>query len=293
MIDDRTAERLRRRVKRLLRDIDCLEPPVEVEDVLEHLELHRSYYDLENPSFAREIQHKAKLTLQKVKNVVTTVNLRALWLPDESKVFLDNGLHDARVKYTTAHEIGHQLNPHHHDYFAVGDTALTLDPYYHEALEQEAHFAGGELVFMGEMFTKDARDCALGFDAIEQLKKRYDNSFTSTFRRYAVRSTDAPMAAVIGTPAWDASDGDRSRHFVRNPAFEAQFPAASATYVLAQVDMFVRRRKWGVVGEGEMNLADANGDLHQFDWSSFFNQHDMLTLVTYRAPVRTTVGFGL
>jgi len=279
-------------VRRLLREIDCREPPVRIEDALEHLNLHRSYYNLENPTFVGRIVHRAKLTLRKLINVVAAIDLRGLWLPDENEVILAEGLPKPRVKYTTAHEIGHKLNPHHHAFFAVGDTALTLDPYYHEILEQEAHFAAGELIFMGDLFTRHAKDYEVGFDAVRDLGKRFDNSLASTLRRYVHHSSNKPLAALIGAPIWNGEDRDKVRHFVRNQFFDQLFPGVTSAHLLGQIETLVSPRRGGPVGEGEMNLADLNGAMHEFHWSSFFNQHDMLTLVVYRAPVRAMVGYG-
>ena len=296
-MDLKTTQAIEKRVVRVLTAISCRDPPVSVEDVLKYLDLHRGYYDLENPSFKDDLFHKAKLTLKKVMDVVKKTGLRALWLPDDGKVMLDRNLPKTREKYTTAHEIGHKLNPHHSHFFAVGDTALTLNPSYHEMLEQEAHFAASELIFMGGRFTADALDCAPGFRSVVSLKDVYQNSLTSTLRRFVVYSHEMPMLGIVSRPTWgigcasrhEGVEDERCRYFIPNEAFIEQFGNHSADSVLDLVEPQLHAARGGTVGEGTVVLNDVNNESAAFVFETFFNQHDLLTLVVYEHAVGVVV----
>jgi hypothetical protein len=67
-------------VAKLLRDSGIREPPVPIERVLGHLELHRRYYDLTDPGFLREVGHRLKVGAEQLSLLLREkVQLAGLW----------------------------------------------------------------------------------------------------------------------------------------------------------------------------------------------------------------------
>lgn len=60
-----------------------------------------------------------------------------------------------------------------------------------------------------------------------------------------------------------------------------RFASVSGDFVLNEIDTNTNKRRGGPVGEFEMCLPDVNGDLHEFYAESFYNQHDILTLIVH------------
>ncbi len=49
-MDERTRQEIDKAVARTLRDAGLKDPPFRIEDLLQHMEVHRGFYDLEDPS---------------------------------------------------------------------------------------------------------------------------------------------------------------------------------------------------------------------------------------------------
>ena len=56
-MDDYTAETIDKRIGQILREAGISEPPLSLDEVLNFLDLHRSYYDLTDPSLLQIISH--------------------------------------------------------------------------------------------------------------------------------------------------------------------------------------------------------------------------------------------
>jgi hypothetical protein len=88
-MDGSTREEIDNEVTRVLREAGLTDPPIMIEDILEHLQLDREFYDLEDPSLLRRFWHKVRVRGQRLIKVVKKVNLAAVWLPDEEQILVD------------------------------------------------------------------------------------------------------------------------------------------------------------------------------------------------------------
>jgi len=205
LIDERTKRDIDKLVESLLKDIYALKPPLELKDVLDHLKLHRSYYSLDDPSLLKEIEHKikigAQIGLRKIKKIFKKVAIKAITIPGERKILIDEDIPDIKKRWAESHEICHNLIPTH-QYFLFGDIPETLDPDYHEMLEAEANYGASSLIFLGDLFKKEALDLSEEWNSISVLAKRYGNSLASTLRRYVHFSHDTPKVGFVHTPTW-------------------------------------------------------------------------------------------
>ena len=279
-MDRATRAEIERIAAATLRDAGLTEPPLSVEELLQHVQLHRDYYDLANPGFLDRAKYKLRSRGHKLVDIIGKVRLQAVLLFDENRICIDQGLPKLKHPWASCHETGHRLLPWHKPFF-FGDTAQTLDPAYQADLEAEANYAAGRLLFLGNRFTEETRDLAPSIEAIKSLAKRYRASLTATLRRYVEQGPDVAMAMLVSTPAWREQPDDqenRSRHFVPSGRFSILFPETTAESLRAALDRNVAYRRGGMVGDFRLDLIDARGDRHELRAWSFNNQYYLLTL---------------
>lgn len=280
-MDERTRREIDKIVKRTLREAGLLEPPVQVAVLIEHLNLYRDFYDLEDPSILQRLRHKVLLHGRKLVEVAKKITLHAVWLTDDRRILIDQSLPAPKRRWASYHEVTHSLLPWHRDFF-LGDTAQTLDPYYQEALEEEANYGASGLMFCGDRFTHEALDLTPGWSAISTLKKRYDASFPTTLRRFVEHSHDLAMAMAVLTPPWEPlPEGQPSacRHFGTSARFAREFGSQDPSAIINQIQANVEMRRGGPVGEFALSIPDKNGDARLFDVECFYNRYDILALL--------------
>lgn len=290
MIKDSTKRKIDKAVAKTLKEAGMREPPFLIEDLLDHLELDREFYDLEDPGLLRLFQHKVKIKGKILSKIKETIKLAALWLPDtgRERILVDETLPEPRKKWASFHDTAHSIIEWHRPFF-LGDTAQTLDPDFQSTLEAEAHFGASGLMFGGNVFTRDALDTTPEWNNIEMLKKEYKASYVTTLRRFVQFSHDIPMVCVVSTAWWMTKPDDqehRCRHLIRSKLFETQFAVISRDIVLNDIDENTTKHRGGPVGEFSLRLPDVNGDLHEFYAESFFNRYYVLTLIVHNKQMR-------
>ncbi len=288
MIDETTRKEIDKAASTTLKRAGMQEPPFCIENLLEYLEVDREFYDLEDPSLTRRIWHKIKVGRQLLKNIANKINLSALWLPDRDKIYVDSSLPAPKKEWASFHDGVHRILPWHRAFF-LGDTAQTLEPEYQDFLETEANYGASALMFGGKVFTKDALDTTPEWSSVAALQKRYKKSWVTTLRRYVQFSHKLPMALVVSTPWWEPVPEDQEhkcRHFIRSPSFRIQFASISRDLMAELIDDNTNKRRGGPVGEFSAGLPDVNGNLHEFYAESFFNRHDILTLLVYNKKLK-------
>lgn len=280
-VDEPTRRAIEKIVERILRDSGLRNPPIQIADVIEFLELHRDFYSLDDPKLLQRFAHRIRIGKDRIVNVARDkIRLAALWLPTERLILVDQSLPAPKQVWASFHDTIHTVLPWHRDFY-LGDTAQTLEPDYQEMLESEANYGASALMFGGQEFTLQALDTAPSWQAIEQLQKTHGKSFAATFRRYVEHGHDMPLAGLVSTPWWVPKPEDqitRCRHFVRSARFEHEFPAVSPEKLLQVINGSTSPRKWGIAGEFTVLLKSITGELCEFAAESFFNQHYLMTL---------------
>lgn len=291
MIDEPTKKEIDKVVTKTLKGAGMREPPFLIGDLLEHLEIDREFYDLEDPSFIRRFVHKVKVKGKVLSKIKEKIKLAAMWLPNKGSrdsIYVDSTLPEPKKKWASFHDATHGILEWHRPYF-LGDTAQTLDPDFQDKLEAEAHYGASGLMFGGNVFTRDALDSTPEWDSIEMLIKEYKTSYVTTLRRFVQFSHDIPMALMVSTAWWMKNPDDqehRCRHFIRSTVFKTQFAVISKEIILKDIDHNTTKRRGGPVGEFTLCLPDVNGDLHEFYAESFFNRHYILTLIIHNKKMR-------
>jgi hypothetical protein len=299
---EHTAAAIEAQVDKVLRGLGDPEPPLVLDDVRELQRLHRYYHTTEKDGPLREFISRLRVGARQVierpmliLDAVKAMNLKAFYVPDRKRILIDESVPKLKHRWIEAHEITHDLLSWHHE-MMLGDTVQTLTPACHEMLEGEANYGAGQLLFLRNRFVEEARASTIGFDTVQDLKKRFGNTLTTTLWRY-VESVfpDRPMFGVVSVhPHPDHrprnfDPRDPCRYFIRSVAFAAQFPQVSEIEVFAILTSYCAPRRGGPLGEHEFQLADANGDVQLFTTETFFNRHEALTLAVRLRTVRKAV----
>jgi len=279
-VDDNTKREIDKIVERILRD-SSIEPPIDIKELLAFLKLHRDFYSLDDPSLLKRFAHRIQIGTNKAINVIRDkVKLAALWLPEETRILVDESQPKPKQLWASFHDTVHTVLPWHKDFF-LGDTAQTLEPEYQDSLEEEANYGASGLMFGGQRFSAEALDTIPCWSSICGLQSLHKKSYTTTFRRYIEHSHQLPLAGLISIPWWKSMPDPTQpqlKHFIFSRQFLLGFPNASAPTLLRLVRENTRPTKFGCAGEFTFSLTNIRGESIEFNGEAFTNQHELMTL---------------
>lgn len=220
---------------------------------------------------------------------VKKFDLRALYLPDRRRIMIDDSIPKPKHRWLEAHEIGHDLLPWHHD-MLLGDDGVTPTPSTHDKMEAEANYAAGSLIFLGDQFREECRQSRASLRSAQTLQKRYGNTITTTFwRMIEYAGEELPILGAIGRHPSDSSDGPCFRHLIPSMAFNQQFNAPDLEELILSIRSYCRLNGRGHLGHGEIVLRDRATHRHAFDFETFYNGYDALTLGVHRCELAVVV----
>jgi len=302
LLSERTRADINRRIERVLKGLDNPEPPLRLQDVRELLALDRRYYTGDDDGVLQETISRLRVAgIQVVKRpsllvrAVRKFDLKALYLPDQKRILLDQSQPKPKHRWNEAHEIGHSLLPWHQD-MMLGDDVHCVTPACHAQIEAEASFAGGQLLFLRERFVQDANDSSVTIENMRTLHKLYGNTLTTTLWRYIEEShAGLPMVGVISPHPHrtrrptDFDNSNPCRYFIQSPAFFERFSNISERELFWQIASYCGAQRGGMLGQAEKVLVDSDGDRHIFSFQTFFDRYDALTLAIYDRPYNIAV----
>ena len=255
------------------------------------------FYTADDPTMIRETISRIRIAGIQVFErptllieAIRKASLKALYLPDRKRILLDATLPELKHRWNETHEICHSLLPWHQEVM-LGDNANTLLPACHEAVEAEANFGAGRLLFLRERFTEEARSIEPTIGGIRKLKKIFGNTISTTLYRFVeTTGVELPIVGMItGHPhvsrrSDDFDPADPCGRCIRSPAFARYFGRTSESDLFSAVASYCGAQGGGPLGEDEIVLTDDNGDRHRFHFETFFNRYDALTLGRYLHP---------
>lgn len=275
-----------KRVSRILKDLGNPEPPVNHELIRELIKLDRAYFQKDDPTILSEIWSRLKRSTKQivqrpalVADMLKTMSLRAAYVPDAKRIYIDSDLHPMKKRWGETHECIHDILPWHQDYM-FGDNRHTLSHSCREKLEAEANYGTGRVLFAGNRFNSEIADLPCSLKTVTNLKKSYGNSLTSTLWRLVETTDKFPVCAYI-CPS-DSQDGlffeqnsGSDTHFVRSPLFLDRFSNVTESSVASIVDTYLKRSTKYFAGEKECFLTDVNGENHTFHFETINNRYSI------------------
>ena len=299
-------------VRRLLSDMKGVEPPLNLADVRSQLSLDLEYYSSKDPGFMKEIVHSIKVagmemlsTKSMLGKLVDKLGLRGMLFWDQNRILIDRDLHHAKYRWAEGHEIGHKLCSWH-KYYLLGDSKNELSPTCHAAIEAEANYADGQLLFMQDRFVADAMSLPVSMDSLKTLKQRFGNSNASTLWRMVEQYAGShPLLGIVSEHPHrlpdDFDHADPCRYVIESPAFRAMFSNTTESQLFAILMGVCSRKSGGPLGISEVELIDDNGHRHEFVFESFcfrYKQPDrstgfqVLTLALHKRKLSRVITVG-
>jgi Zn-dependent peptidase ImmA (M78 family) len=301
-LDHSTVQDIDDQVAKVLRGLGNPEPPIDLRLVRQLLKLDRGYYSTTDDTLLREtcsrmmvagIQVLKRPTI--LKDAVRTLSLKALYLPDQRRILIDQDLPRLKHRWNEAHEIGHDIIPWHVG-MMLGDTEQTLTPSCHEIMEAEANYAAGQVLFLASRFEAEARSESPTLDLVRRLSGTFGNTMTSTLWRLAEQAHgNIPMVALVTChphPARRKATFDPAnpcRYCIQSPPFSDRFGYITEAQLFAVTVGYAGAQNGGPLGDDEVVLIDRNGDRHAFRFETFFNGHEALTLGIWLRAVPSAV----
>lgn len=95
------------------------------------------------------------------------------------------------------------------------------------------------------------------------------------------------LGVVSVHPHYPPDDFDPTapcRYFITSPRFDQMFPHVTEVEVFNHILSYCSWKKRGPLGSGEVILTDLEGTCHQFQFETFSNCYDALTLGVHQKP---------
>jgi hypothetical protein len=292
VLQPRVRQDIQTRTDKILRELGDPEPPLKLDDVRELLRLDRDYFTGDTDGLLQAVVSKLKRGGKQILerpmllfDAIRKFDLRALYLPDRRHILIDDSTPKPKHRWLEAHEIGHDLLPWHHD-MLLGDDNLTPTPSTHDKMEAEANYAAGCLLFVGDRFREECLQSRASIANAQLLQKRYGNTMTTTLWRMIEYAGEThPIVGAIGQHPGDPSEGPSFRHLILSLAFHQQFSAPEPDALMAAIRSYCRLNGRGPLGRGELVLRDRTSHRHAFDFETFWNGYDSLTLGIHRCEL--------
>jgi hypothetical protein len=157
-------------------------------------------------------------------------------------------------------------------------------------MEAEANYAAGSLLFLGDKFREECRQCRPCVASAQQLQKRYGNTITTTlWRMIEYAGEDHPIIGAVGQHPNDPGEGPSFRHLIPSLAFAEQFNVPNPDELMTGLRRYCRRNGRGHLGQGEVLIRDRSDRRHVFDFETFYNNYDALTIGVHRCELAVVV----
>lgn len=286
LIKATVAGKIERQMDRLHKDLGYPAPPIDLDNVRELLKIHKHFYTLDNPCLRDRVVHSMILAGQRIMrqptriwDAIRNLDIRALWLPDEKSIFINESLPDKKQRWAESHEIGHSVLPWHEECL-YGDPQNSLSLACKEKIEAEANYAAGQILFPAKFFRDTLPpERSITLDYIQKtLAKEFGNSITSTLWR-TVETLDTPCFGFIcENPYKDYSEekDKHPRHFFRSRTFSEYFSTLSEQMIWKYLSQNSRNAKWNVLDE-DVSIKDSNGNSHMFHIETLNLTHYLAT----------------
>lgn len=236
-----------------------------------------------NDNMLRQFMNKAKVGVAAIKSALSKV--LGLFESHERLVVIDKGAPKPRVPFIKLHEAGHGTLPHQSKlYGLIHDCQKTLDADITDLFEREENVFASEVLFQGEVFSKEAHGQAFGIKVPMALARKFGASNYSAFRRYVVTNPCACCVVVLEPSVHHLNGGFTAevRRVVMSKSFETIYDgkilcsAVTASHPLVPVVQATGKR---MTFDREIILIDRNQDERLCIAEAFNTTHQTLILI--------------
>jgi hypothetical protein len=165
-----------------------------------------------------------------------------------------------------------------------------------DQLEDEAYLAGGHLIFQGQRFYERALDYKISIATPIALADDYGASLHATIRYYVLHHPDNLALLVAGRYVGSAGSLPIWRS-IESASFSARFGSLADRMPRGRLliaagagqpfgDIASRAMSGADVADKDIVILDADGEKHEFVAEAFFNQHNLLIMVTEKKAAR-------
>jgi len=257
--------------------------PTPIDDLLEAAKLTVVDDELLNEGLLQKFMNKAKAGLATIKSALSKV--LGLFECNDRLVVIDRNAPKPRVPFIKLHEAGHGSLPHQAKvYQLIHDCEKTLDAEITDLFEREANVFASEVLFQGDVFSKEAHGQNFGIKVPMKLARKFGASNYATFRRYVMTNPNACCVVVL-EPCVNGKGRDFTsevRRVVMSKSFQVVYDgqvlcaAVSLSHPLAPM---VPRYGKRMCVEQEIVLIDRNRDERICMAESFNTTHQTLVLL--------------
>lgn len=274
-----------RSVDRLLRQAGVrYRFPTPIDDIVAAQKLQVTAPDAS--PLARSVIATAPVALQEA---VRALRYKVLAMLDrrERHVHLDPDSLEVQRRFSSCHEVGHDLCPWHSaPYYADG--AEQLAPDVHAIFEREANYAATGLLFQQRIFIEVAGSLPVGAGAVRYLATQFGASIHATFWHY-VETSEQMLAGFILTPTPVDTDTAAYRFRVKNalasPSFARAFAVLNAVPShLSTQDHPDLKVAWEALrasdlpSAGEMHIVGRDGNTYLLTFEIFSNFYSVFLI---------------
>ena len=288
-----TAQDIDRQISKVLKGLSNPDPPLRLEDVRALLKLDRHYYSSSSDGILRETASRLKVAGKQILrrpllllDAIREAELKALYVPDQKLVLLDEEVPPIKQRWSEGHEIIHSV-VEWHGTMMLGDDKLTLSLGCHEQIEGEANYGAGRLLFLQEKFDAVALGSKASFSSVQTISRMFGNSLTSTLWR-CIEIQDIPALGMVSQhpkyPDERFDPNEPCRYFIRSKRFASEFSNVTEQEAFGIVQDSCTYRKGGPIAGGDIVLRNDRGEKHVFSLETFYNRHEALTFMTYKKP---------
>jgi len=117
-----------------------------------------------------------------------------------------------------------------------------------------------------------------------------ENTITTTlWRLIEYAGEDRPIIGAIGRHPGQPHTGPGFRYLIPSLAFDQRFDLPNPDELIAHISGYCRRNGRGHLGSGEILIEDRFAHRHAFDFETFFNGYDALTIGVHRCELAVVV----
>ena len=210
-------------------------------------------------------------------------------------IFVDRHQTGARMRFTTAHEIGHFVIPWHDPCHRFDNEGILFQD-AGELVDREANVAGTHLIFQGRHFFEQALSYRVSISAPLVLAAPHGASIHATLRYY-VEHHPEPLALYVAGRYQSTEHKLPIWRSVESPSFRRRFGhlldrvpqrmlAAAPGERPSLGDIVNAAFTSDEIPSMSLRILDLDGQPHPYSGEAFFNGLNMFVLFTPRTTVK-------